>query len=117
MATLNWSTPGVNKPTLVERLWTWLMLALMIGMGAIIFTAAMLIHDARAGDGNTPGSTAWKCDQGDQAACAEIQSLIHTVPDRNIYRGCEDRTESTTQRLSCIELDKRWKEKVLNYER
>ena len=45
---MNYSTPGVNKPTLVERLWAWLMLALMMAIGAITFGAAMLIHEARA---------------------------------------------------------------------
>ena len=43
---MNWSTP--TKKTLSEKLYPWLMLGVMIAAGAIIFTGAMLIHDARA---------------------------------------------------------------------
>jgi hypothetical protein len=44
---MNYSPPGIRKPTFVERAWAWLMLALMIAIGAITFGATMLIHEAR----------------------------------------------------------------------
>ena len=72
---MNYSTPGVNKPTLIERLWAWLMLLLMIAMGSIVFLGAVLIHDARAQVQPSPSSRLhatdeWQCNsRGDQEAC------------------------------------------------
>jgi hypothetical protein len=66
---MNWSTP--TKKTLTDKLYPWLMLGLMTAMGAIIFTAAMLIHEARAEDIDDappparvrfqPWQEAWQC--------------------------------------------------------
>jgi hypothetical protein len=56
---MNWSTP--TKKTLNEKLYPWLMPGLMIAIGAVVFTVAMLVHDARAAEQPNTCNTDEEC--------------------------------------------------------
>ena len=119
---MNWSTPGVNKPTLVERLWAWLMLALMIAVGAIVFTAAVLIHDARAEE---TGPREWYYHQHsctlqnkdpigqplsslNMDDVIQIQKLIPDLKRCSAFYDCVSELEQGKVK-HCYYNDKRWK--------
>ena len=91
---MNWSTPGVNKPTLVERLWAWIMLLLMVFMGSIVFIAAVLIHDARAAEVDLtrwqpPPPRIWQCNDIRVTETVLQPGIVHYDLGGTIWGGSQ----------------------------